>query len=167
MELDPRIKSLSDVLTIFDIDRAKEFIGQKGYFAIALHWFGNIGTCPCGTLGDVFNAEERTFRRNGDRDYPYFIPESSLKPIEKKYRPYTLEEFCDEFPIGRPINLRMRGDDEIGNFLLIGYWQKQGKEDAYIYIGRGSYDLEELFENYEWHDDATGSWVSFAVEVEE
>lgn len=167
MKLDPRIKSLSDILTIFDIDRAKQFIGQKGYFAIALHWLGNIGTCPCGTLGDVFDTEERTFRRNGDRDYPYFIPESSLKPEEKKLRPYTLKEFEDTFPIGSPISLRLRGGDEIGNFLLIGYWQKQGKEDAYIYIGRGSYRLEELFENYERYEDETGGWVPFGVEAEE
>lgn len=165
MELDPRIKSLSDVLTIFDIDRAKEFIGQKGYFADALYCYNDLSHCWYGTLENVFNSEGRTFRaaENG-KDYPYFIPESGLK---KKYRPYALDEFCNKFPIGRPINLRLRGGDETGNFLHIGYWQKPSKEDVYIYIGRGSYDLEELFENYEWHDDATGSWVPFGVEVEE
>ena len=33
MKLDPRIKSVSDILTCFEIERAKQFIGQKGYFA--------------------------------------------------------------------------------------------------------------------------------------
>lgn len=171
MKLDPRIKSLSDVLTIFDIDRAKEFIGQKGYFANVPYNYSDLSDRRYryyGTLEAVFDTEGLTFRAGKTgKDFPYFLPESSLKPEEKKLRPYTLKEFEDTFPIGSPISLRLRGGDEIGNFLLIGYWQKQGKEDAYIYIGRGSYDLEELFENYEWHDDDTGSWVPFGVEVEE
>lgn len=168
MKLDPRIKAKSDILTIFDIDRAKEFIGQKGYFADALQCFDNLGSCYHDTLTDACDGQAGPFHRMESNNYQqFFIPESSLKPKEKKLRPYTLEEFMTIFPVGRPINLRMRGDDEIGNFLLIGYWQKQGKEDAYIYIGRGSYELEELFENYERYDDATGGWVPFGVEVEE
>lgn len=164
MELDPRIKSLSDILTCFDIERAKEFVGQKGYFADSLYCFDDLGSCCYGTLVDACDGQAGPFHRRDNSYEQFFLPESSLK---KKYRPYTLDEFCDKFPAGRPIKLRMRGGDEIGNFLLIGYWQKQGKEDAYIYIGRGSYDLEELFENYEWYDDATGDWAPFGVEVEE
>ena len=34
MELDKRIKSLSDILTCFDIKDAVQFIGQEGYFAV-------------------------------------------------------------------------------------------------------------------------------------
>lgn len=171
MELDPRIKSVSDILTPFDTERAEQFIGQKGFFANDIYCFrAGEPYCAYGALLNVFDTPDQTdpFQKREDGDlYSFFIPESSLKPAEKKYRPYTLEEFCNKFPVGRPINLRMRGGDEIGNFLLIGYWQKQGKEDANIYIGRGSYDLEELFENYEWLDGATGDWVPFGVEVEE
>lgn len=173
MKLDPRIKSVSDILTPFDTERAEQFIGQKGYFGIRLVYFSDLKKyCIYGTLAHILANPVQVdpfLKMEGDDQYQFFIPESSLKPIEKKYRPYTLDEFGDKFPIGRPINLRMRGGDEVGNFLLIGYWQKQSKdqEDAYIYIGRGSYDLEELFENYEWHDGATGSWAPFGVEVEE
>lgn len=177
MKLDPRIKSLSDILTCFDTERAKAFIGENGFFANKINFFTpGEPYCRYGTLTNVFDDDDQVnpYLKGHSAQYPFFLPESSLKleenkPIEKKYRSYTLNEFCDKFPIGRPINLRMRGGDEIGNFLLIGYWQKQSKdqEDAYIYIGRGSYDLEELFENYEWHDGATGAWAPFGVEVEE
>lgn len=164
MKLDPRIKSVSDILTIFDIDRAKQFIGQKGYFADALYWFDSIRTCPYGTLGDVFDTKGRTFRREeSDRDYPCFIPESSLRPAEKKYRPYTLEEFCDIFPIGRPIEFKAKETDGVRlRLVLLGY--REYSEGANIYIGPYYYDLEELFEDYEWHEDATGDWVPFGVE---
>ena len=171
MKLDPRIKSLSDILTPFDTERAERFERKKGFFANSIDCFrAGEPYCKYGTLLDVFDTPDQAdpFQRREDGDlYSFFLPESSLIPEGKKYRPYTPEEFCDKFQIGQPIKFRLRGGDEIGNFLLIGYWQKQSKEDAYIYIGRGSYDLEELFENYEWRDDGTGSWVPFGVEVEE
>lgn len=171
MKLDPRIKSLSDVLTIFDVDRAKEFIGQKGYFADALYWFDAIGTCPYGTLGDVFDTKGRTFRREeSDRDYPCFIPESSLKPIEKKYRPYTREEFNYVFPIGEPIKYRERDAEGLKRHLILnGYWSSQSKDEiiTYVYIGPFSYTLDDLFAAYEWEDPSNGSWRPFGVEVEE
>ena len=171
MKLDPRIKSLSDILTPFDVGKAKEFIGQKGYFADALYWFDAIGTCPYGTLGDVFDTKGRAFRREeSDRDYPCFIPESSLKPIEKKYRSYTLEEFCDDFAVGRPIKFRKK--DEQGDelyFILNGYSRRQFQDVTVQYINLGGvlFTPKELFDGYEWYEDETGDWVPFGVEVEE
>lgn len=114
MKLDPRIKSLSDILTCFDIERAKEFIGQKGYFADSLYYFDDLGSCYHGMLTDACDDQAGPFHwREGDSYQQLFIPESSLKPIEKKYRPYTLEEFKDQFPIGRPIEFRGKGADKI------------------------------------------------------
>ena len=167
MKLDPRIKSLSDILTIFDIDRAKEFIGQKGYFANALYVFSEISTCSCGTLGDAFDTEERTFRREeSGRDHPYFIPESSLKPEEKKYRPYTLAEFSGQFALGGSMVLRHKNTPGVvWSLILTGY--KQEKSGAIIYIGVCPYRLDELFNEYEWEDPLNGRWVPFGVEVEE
>ena len=45
MKLDKRIKALSDILTCFDIEKAKQFIGQKGYFANDLYCFSVVETC--------------------------------------------------------------------------------------------------------------------------
>lgn len=165
MKLDPRIKSLSDVLTIFDIDRAKEFIGQKGYFADSLYCFDDLGSCYRDTLTDACDGQAGPFRRmETDNHQQFFIPESSLKPEGKKYRPYTLEEFCDVFPIGEPIEFKAKETDGVRlRLALLGY--REYSEGANIYIGPYYYDLEGLFEDYEWHEDATGDWVPFGVEV--
>lgn len=90
MKLDPRINALSDILTVFDIDRAKQFIGQNGYFANALYCYYDLPHCCYGTLECVFNRGGDTFRmEGGNTGLAYFIPESSLKSVEDK--PLTLD----------------------------------------------------------------------------
>lgn len=45
MNLDPRIKSKLDILSCFDIEKAKEFVGQKGYsegLKNTLEWLNRI-----------------------------------------------------------------------------------------------------------------------------
>ena len=44
MRLDSRIKSLSDILTCFDIEEAKQYIGQKGYFALNIGYYKCLAT---------------------------------------------------------------------------------------------------------------------------
>lgn len=170
MELDKRIKSLSDILTCFDVERAKQFMGQKGYFAIALHWFGSVETCPYGTLEAVFDTEDHTFRKGHDRGYPYFIPESSLKPIEKKYRPYTFMEFTDKFTVGQPIKFRQKGAEGYERYLILNGYQHEQHEArtvTYIYIGSYGYTLDALFNDYEWQEHYTEDFKPFGVEVKE
>lgn len=167
MKLDPRIKSVSDILTPFDTERAEQFIGQKGYFGIRLVYFSDLKKyCMYGTLAHILANPVQVdpfLKMEGDDQYQFFIPESSLKPIEKKYRPYTLEEFMTIFPIGRPIEFKAKETDGVRlRLALLGY--REYSEGANIYIGPYYYDLEELFEDYEWHEDATGDWVPFGVE---
>ena len=71
MKLDSRIKSLSDILTCFDIERAKEFLGEKGYFASDLYCFTDLRrVCPpYGTLANVFDDPDDTFQRKEDSIY--------------------------------------------------------------------------------------------------
>lgn len=172
MKPDERIKALSDILTCFDIERAKEFIGQKGYFAGDLYWFNDLPSCPYGTLTKVSDNTDNTsdiFQRE-DREeelYPYFIPESSLKPVEKACRPFTLSEFSDKFTVGQPIKFREKGaaEDEL-YFILLGYRSSlyDGKTIPYIYIGYLTFTLDELFNDYEWQETDTGDWKLFGVE---
>ena len=60
MKLDKRIRALSDILTCFDIERAKEFLGEKGYFAGDLYCFTDLRrVCPpYGTLANVFDDQD-------------------------------------------------------------------------------------------------------------
>ena len=58
MKLDPRIKALSDILTCFDIEEAKQYIGQKGYFTDDLYRFSDVLSCYHDTLTNVKNNDD-------------------------------------------------------------------------------------------------------------
>lgn len=91
MKLDPKIKSLSDILTCFDIEEAKQFIGQKGYFTDYFNLFDYVATLKYGVLEKVFDSD-CSFKC--DCWWRFFIPESRLKTKIKKYRPFTnIKEF--------------------------------------------------------------------------
>lgn len=170
MKLDPRIKSLPDILTCFDIEKAKQYIGEKGYFASDLCCFKDVQLCAYGTLADVFNDTDDTFKkREGEFVYPFFIPEYFVKPNEKQYRPYTLMEFNDKFTVGRPIKFREKGREGCERYLILnGYMheQREGQTFTYIYIGSYPYTLDELFHAYEWQVHYTEDFEPFGVEVE-
>lgn len=81
MKLDPRIKSLSDILTCFDTEKAKQFIGQKGYFEDYLDKYNSLEVIEYGTLTEVVD-NEAPFKSDNRCHWKFFIPESRLKPVE-------------------------------------------------------------------------------------
>ena len=175
MELDKRIKSLSDILTCFDVERAKEFLGEKGYFAGDLYCFADLRrVCPpYGTLANVFDDPDDTFQRKEDSIYyPYFVPECLLKPKEKQYRPYTFMEFTDKFTVGQPIKFRRKGKVGHERYLILNGYEHEldGLHDdqtiTYVYIGAIPYTFNELFKNYEWQEHYTEDFKPFGVEEE-
>ena len=169
LELDKRIESLSDVFNFSDAQNAKKFIGQKGYFTNTIYFLENIQSCQYGTLMNLFTESfsYNVFRRKEDGAYyEYFIPESFLKPKEKRYRPYTFKEFKGLFPIGQPIKYRRKGNVGLENEIVLdGYAHEQRGDQifTYIFIGVEEYTLQELFEDYEWQDPDTGEWDIFGV----
>lgn len=181
MELDPRIKSVPDILTPFDAERAKEFIGQKGFFANDIQCFDNLYGCVYGVLVNAFADDSNEHYCNpyqyqdNDHSYPYFIPESSLKPEEeepdeKKYRPYTPEEFCAEFFAGQKINFREKDDPESEQSLIVqGVWlsPRDGKTVVYARMESYLYSFDELFYGYEWRMYYQKDFRPFGVEVTE
>lgn len=81
LELDKRIKSLSDIFNFSDVEKAKQFIGQKGYFTNCIYFLKDIQLCEYGTLIYVYSTafSYNVFRRKEDGAYyEYFIPESKL-----------------------------------------------------------------------------------------
>lgn len=171
MELDPRIKSLSDILTPFDVGKAKEFVGQKGFFANSIDCFrAGEPYCKYGTLLNVFDTPDQTdpFQRRDDGDlYSFFLPENRLKPTEKKYRPYTLGEFSGKFAIGAPVVFRSKGEPTVVWTAILTGYRQQEESGATVFMGAYPYKLDELFKLYERYEDETGSWDPFGVEVEE
>ena len=169
MELDKRIRALSDILTCFDVERAKEFLGEKGYFAGDLYCFTDLRrVCPpYGTLANVFDNPDDTFQRKEDSIYyPYFVPECLLKPKEKQYRPYTFMEFTDKFTVGQPIKFRQKGAEGYERYLILNGYEHE-PDEHYVYIGHTPYTLNELFRDYEWQVHYTEDFEPFGKEVEE
>ena len=163
MKLDPRIKSLSDILTPFDTERAERFERKKGFFANSIDCFrAGEPYCKYGTLLDVFDTPDQAdpFQRREDGDlYSFFLPESSLKPEEKKkWRPFTLAEFRAKFPLLSPVTFRRKGDRDPNTFCFIGYMASGA-----VILGSNWYSLNDLFETSELKDE-NGNWTPFGVE---
>ena len=169
MKLDKRIKKLSDIITCYDEDRprAKNYEGQMGYFSDDLMEFNDLESCVYGELklsDDVnypFNCNEDTI------DHAFFIPESSLKPKpknEKVYRPYTIEEFCQQFPIGLVITFRRKAYPElVHNLMFVGY--RVDATGVIVLLGNAGHALENLFKEYEWTESINSDkFKPFGVE---
>lgn len=165
MKLDSRIKALSDILTCFDTERAKEFIGQKGYFSDYLYVFTDLSDRAAGFLTAI-RDQDYAFHQDEDGGYfRFFLPESSLKPAEKKFRPYTLEEFEDKFPVGRPIKFRVKAVPRPELFLFQNDTSRNTQiANVYVYVSTFQYDFDWLFEECELYDDSTRAWKPFGVE---
>lgn len=160
MELDKRIKSLSDIMTCFDIEKARQFIGQNGYFSNYISDFKCTESCKYGTLEDVFDDED-TFQLKSSVYY-YFIPESSLKSKEKKYRPYkNTEEFFKKtnHKVGSLISIKDKMSNVEKHLMIVGY------SDNFLYLGSLYYPLSELFDKFEIYDwtGKKDEWIPFGV----
>lgn len=169
MKLDKRIKKLSDIITCYDEDRpkAKNYVGQMGYFSDDMMEFNDLDSCVYGEL-KITDDDNYPFNCNGDTiDHAFFIPESVLKPKpknEKEYRPYTIEEFCHQFPIGLTITFRRKAYKElIHNVMFTGY--RIDNTGVIVLLGNAGHDLENLFKEYEWTESIDlGKFKPFGVE---
>ena len=81
MELDKRIKSLSDILTCFDVKDAGQFLGQEGYFADNIGHFRCLAYRKYGVLTEIKDSD-CPFNQDNYENWNFFIPESRLKPVE-------------------------------------------------------------------------------------
>lgn len=81
MNLDKRIKSLSDILTCFDIKNAEQFIGQEGYFSDCIDLYRCVANRKYGILTEIKDSD-CPFQEGDNEFWRFFIPESKLKPVE-------------------------------------------------------------------------------------
>lgn len=161
MELDKRIEKLTDVLTCINVEEAKQFIGQTGYFTDTIDLFDNLEARKYAVLATVDDCDAPFRPQGGTCYWRYFIPECRLKPKEKKYRPYTIEEFNDEgfeFVVFREKN----NPSNENHVRYNGYRNRLG---IIVILGNISYSLDDLFADFELLDD-DGNWKPFGVEEE-
>lgn len=180
MELDKRIKALTDIQSVTDGCHDWQFMTKKGYFAESITDFENLKKCVYAEyIG--YREHERCFHywdeKDGE-DYThyarYFIPEDSLLPEEKpekKYRPYSLEEFSNIFKAGDLIVFRMKNADDVKCAMFTGYITDVERIDdktpgaCEVMLGIFHYSLFSLFEDFEQFYN--GRWYPFGIEVEE
>ena len=161
MNLDKRIKSKSDILSCFDIEKAKEFVGQKGYFANDLYCFSVVETCYYDTLEEVFKDVNDPFKDDDGCYWGLFIPESVLKskPKEKKFRPFKdINEFFikTNFDAGDIIRVYSKLQNSELHLMLVGW------SDNELILGSLRRSFKELLENFElW--DGEENFIPFGV----
>ena len=175
-KLDDRIKSIDDIQTI--LCNNNDFVGCKGFFFDNFVQAKNLTKCHDGTLVDidVKNSDDHCFKARDEKGnerigyYRFFIPESLLKPIEKKYRAFTLAEWVDQHEIGEVIHCRNEHKQEF-YVMYTGYVIDNGEDiqdtrtTGRIMLINMGYLLQELFERYEIC--INGEWKPFGIEVEE
>ena len=110
-------------------------------------------------LQNIWTEEEYCFADNSN-GYRFILPLEWVKPEEseepeKKYRPFSLEEFLKIFDVADQIEFRNKDNGEVKHTMFIGY----AKDDVMIGIYR--FSLSYLFENYElFFED---KWQPFGV----
>lgn len=181
MELDKRIKALTDIQSVTSILNNRD-LDKKGYFADHIAEFKDLSKCMYGEFVE-YREHEQCFlceidHYDGTFDhtyYRYFIPEDSLnseeKP-EKKYRPYSLEEFSNIFKVGDLIVFKGKGCcDEVKVAMFTGYITDVDRSDdkepgaCEIMLGVFHYSLFSLFKDFErFYNDR---WWPFGIEVKE
>lgn len=172
MELDKRINEDYRIYTCFDTERAKEYIGEFGYFADDIEDFSNIGNSNLlySMLKNVDNDSEFTyipFNTESNSAWKFFLPEEFVnltKPKEKKYRPFKdAEEFLDIFPMGQPIKFRDK-EYKLEKVLIFNGYETLSSGNAVINMGTTIYTPQELFDVFElqkWNEE---EWQPFGVE---
>ena len=165
MRLDSRIKSLSDILTCFDIEEAKQYIGQKGYFTDDLYRFSDVLSCYHDTLTNVKNNDDDNyiFKDDDNHYWDLFIPESRLLIEKKKYRPFDSKTFEQHFDIGSVIEFRKKDEkNRIYKETIESTARDYNLNEFYVEIGEYTYTLSDLFEDFELFEN--GEWKPFGVE---
>ena len=170
MKLDSRIKKLSDILTCVDVEEAKQFINQMGYYADNINLFDNLDERLYGAL-DGITTDDQPFRAHGGVSYwKYFIPECRLKPKETKYVPFkTTHDLAEaHLHLGCVINFVNTKFLDVVHRAVINEvtYDDNTKELIDITLGNTTYSFESLFNDYQFLD-SNGKWVPFDKKVEE
>ena len=171
MELDKRIMSGKKPLTCFDIEEAKQFIGKECYFSNYLCNFNNINSiAPRALLHNITEDKDASNPYYSCPGYfAYCLPCEWVKEPEKKYRPFSLEEFLKIFDVGDQIGFRSKDNGEVKHAMFVGYTddfladnsdRSDGENDVMIGIYR--FSLSYLFDNYELLLE--DGWQPFGIE---
>ena len=84
MKLDPRIYNDRKPLDCFDIQKAKKFIGAKGYFSPCIDYFSDLKLTHYGTLLDIDDESTIPYGIDDDSYYAFFLPAAWVRNTEEQ-----------------------------------------------------------------------------------
>lgn len=163
MELDKRIIEGKKPLDCFDAENSelmKSFLNKEGYVSNNLENFCLLDGCFKKLLSNVFKELKSCFTDDEGRDWKYFLPIEWVKEPEKKYRPYSLNEFLNEHEVGDKITYRTCRfkDSKEQEFIrykamICGYQIMEGEANTpgkgFINLGGFWVSLQAMFDDYE------------------
>lgn len=161
MELDKKIK-VKKIFDVFsDFEEVKKYYGKKVYCADFRENFSNLKLyTDRKILKTFFSQEFKPFLCSG-RQHRYILPCEFVEQ-EKTYRPYTLEEFLNQFPMLTTITMRKNGDNDcIITCTFMGYRTRLICID--VCLGVEWISLGTLADGYEYKN-TLGNWLPFGVE---
>lgn len=179
-KMDKRIRKVTDIKTPFseDFEELSNYIGFNAYGADDVNCFHDLDACYSGTLKRVYDDDSGfPFIISSSKEvhpFRYMILEKDLEPknkTEKKYRPFTMEEFNDLVEFGEFVSYRQKDKAHTYCVMYVGNQYISETEDnpQEDMVGLGPYyhSFEELLTDYEWLPADQDKWVPFGVEVEE
>ena len=84
MDLDPRIYKDRKPLDCFDIQKAKKFLGAKGYFSSCIEDFSDLNLTHYGTLLDIDDRSAIPYGLDDDEYYVFFLPSAWVRNTEEE-----------------------------------------------------------------------------------
>lgn len=172
MELDKRIAKNKTYIDCFETELAKKFIGKECYLSNDVTLFANVDSLFKAVLKEVdeeainpYMLENTRWRHSSN----FILPCEWVKPEEpeKKYRPFSLEEFFNIFEVGDLIVFKMKNTDEVKCAMFTGYITDGYRIDdktpgaCEVMLGAIRYSLFSLFEDFELFDGK--EWQPFGV----
>lgn len=164
MKLDSKIIEGKKPFGCFDTEEAKKFIGKKCYFADTESCFENMDNDRAyiadGVLMEVSDTGSDPYRIKGEW-FCYCLPLEYTKNVrEKKFRPFTLDEFLAFAPLGETIAYRYKArtdPDARITALVIEVDHGDGKD--LVRFGGNLWSFDEMFRDLE--REYEGEWYPF------
>lgn len=165
MKLDERLKI--SPFNCFDIEKAKQFIGKKGWFSNRIGNFSDLNKCDFGTLGKIHDDNDSPFCKTETATLNFFFIPASLVEDKKEVfsRPFSIIEFKGHLP-------KMLFPDDLIHFRNkdTGFSEYAQRYNGYIVnsqstvicLGSREYTLGDLFKNFEYLDK-DGEWKPFGI----
>lgn len=169
MKLDTRIMDGKKPLDCFDTEKAESYIGEECYFSDDLFPFADMSDKTNdkliykGILLKVSADGSDPYETDSQRFYAYCLPcEWVIESEKNKYRAYTIADFQSIFKIGYPIRYRIKGQSDTEKLLIFNGYERNNN-NVYVYFGKNSYTLEQLFDDFEWQEYYTDDYKPFGV----